>query len=272
MPEPDETLPPPVVSPDEYDENYYREWCAGSGEWSASEGARVAGIYPGVLRLSGFEPGSVLVDIGTGRGELLAVAVEHGAERAIGIEYSPAAVKMANVTIDTHGVRDKAEVMLADARRIPVDDDTADLVTLVDVVEHLSDEELRRVLDEAYRILRPGGRVFVHTMPNKTVYRITYPLQRLARPSRWRRWPRDPRAHDLERIMHVNEQTITSLRRYVRDARFTARRVWFGVWVFTDFIPDERARRLYRILARFPVTRRFGAGDLFAVGTKPTRR
>jgi cyclopropane fatty-acyl-phospholipid synthase-like methyltransferase len=257
------------VDPDVYDESYYRSCCAGYAEWDASEGAEVAGIYPGVLRLARFEPGMVLVDVGTGRGEMLAVAVANGAARATGVEYSSTAVEMARKTLDVHQVGDRAEVMLADARSIPIDDETADMVTMVDVVEHLAHEELQRSLAETYRILKPGGRLFVHTMPNRTLYNVTYRIQRLARPGRRKRWPRDPRLHEEERVMHINEQTVTSLRRYVRGAGFVPVRVWLGNWVYTDFVPDERARRLYRILARSGPTKRLGIADLFAEGTKP---
>lgn len=261
-------LPDPVVPPDAYTEDYYTHWCAGYEEWTSSGGAKFAGIYPGVLAQAKFKPGVVLVDVGTGRGEMLAVAVENGATRAIGIEYAPTAVEMARKTLEVHGVADRAEVHLADARRIPVDDDTADLVTMVDVVEHLSREELDRSLLEVKRILKPGGRVIIHTMPNRTVYDVTYKWQRLLVPGRRKKWPDDPRLYDLEREMHINEQTVTSLRGYMKRAGFSPMRVWLGHWVYTDFVPDERARRLYTLLAAFPPTRRLGISDLFAEGTK----
>jgi ubiquinone/menaquinone biosynthesis C-methylase UbiE len=267
-PDPSE-LPSPVVSPGVYTEEYYRQWCAGYEEWTASGGAAVAGIYPGILRLAGFQQGNVLVDIGTGRGEMLAVAVEAGASRAIGIEYAPAAVQMAEQTLDVHGVRERAEVMLADARSVPVPDATADLVTMVDVVEHLADAELTRSLEEAGRMLKPGGRVFIHTMPNRLIYDVTYRLQRLLKPGRRRAWPKDPRLHHYEHVMHVNEQTEATLRRYLQRTGFAPVRVWLGEWIYTDFVPDRSARRLYHRLARLPFTKRFGAADLFAEGTKP---
>lgn len=262
-------VPAPVVSPDVYTEEYYRKWCAGFEEWTSSGGAAVAGIYPGILRLAGFQPGEVLVDIGTGRGEMLAVAVEMGASRAIGIEYAPAAVEMAEQTLDVHKVRDKAEVMLADARSVPVHDGSADLVTMVDVVEHLADAELKRSLEEARRMLRPRGRLFVHTMPNRLIYDVTYKVQRLFRASRRRGWPKDPRLHHYEHVMHVNEQTEASLRRYLQGAGFDPVRVRLGEWIYTDFVPDASGRRLYHRLAKFGPTKRFGAADLFGEGTKP---
>lgn len=264
----DESLPPPAVSPDVYTEDYFRHRCGGAEEWDASGGARAAGVYIGALVRAGLVPGEVVVDIGTGRGELLAVAVERGAARAVGIEYAEAAVALARQTLAVRQTGDRAEVVLADARDIPVDDATADLVTLLDVVEHLAPAELARTLSEAYRILKPGGRILIHTFPTRTIYQVTYRLQRLARPSRIRTWPADPR-NEYELLMHVNEQTLTSLRRSLAQAGFAPSRASLGEWVYTDFVPDERATRLYHRLAKVPPLARFGVANLWGEGTRP---
>ena len=261
-------LPEPVVSPDEYDRDYYAHTCLGATEWTRSGGSEVAPVYPGFLAIAGMEEGDVVVDIGTGRAELLAVAVERGARRAIGVEYAPAAVELARTTIEAHGVADRTEVLLADARALPLEDGIADLVTLLDVVEHLAPDELARTLAEARRVLRPGGRVAIHTMPNRSVYEITYRLQRGLHPGRRRRWPADPR-NDFERRMHVNEQTVGSLRRALRRAGFSPARVWLGDFIYADFVPEERARVLYHRLAAHRLTRRLGRADLWALGTRP---
>jgi len=257
-------LPDPTVDPSAYDESYYREWCAGYEEWVASDGRAVAGIYPGFLRRAGLRPGEVVIDLGTGRGELLAVAVEQGAARAHGVEYSADAVAMARRTIDAHGVADRAEVHLADARAVPLDDGIADLVCMVDVVEHLTPDELDRALGEARRVLKVGGRVVAHTMPNRLVYDVTYRLQR-----RWpgrRSWPVDPR-NDLERAMHVNEQTARSLRRSFEGAGF-ATEVALGEWIHTEHVPTPSATRLYHRLARLGPLAHLGVADLWAFGTR----
>jgi ubiquinone/menaquinone biosynthesis C-methylase UbiE len=261
-------LPPPLVSPDAYDDDYYRHGCAGADEWRTSGGTEVAGIYPGSLERAGLRPGEVVVDIGTGRGELLATAVGMGAARAIGVEYSPAAVALAEQTLDAQGVRDRAEVLLADARATPVDDGTADLVTMLDVVEHLAPAELAGALTQAHRILRPGGRVFIHTLPTRTLYDVTYRWQRQLRASRRRTWPADPR-NDYERQMHVNEQTLRSLRRSIRDAGFTSVDVRPGAWVHTEHIPDQPARRVYHRAAKIPLLQRLVVADLWATGVRP---
>jgi SAM-dependent methyltransferase len=262
------TLPPPVVPPEVYTEEYYRHDCGEAEIWNASDGRELGGIYYGMLDRIGFRPGQVLVDIGTGRGEILAAAVGRGAALAIGVEYARTAVTLADHTIEVLGVGDKAKVILADARSIPLDDGVADVVTMLDVVEHLAGPELPRAFAEVRRILRPGGSVHIHTLPTRTLYNVTYRLQRLARPSRWRRWPADPR-QDAERLMHVNEQSLWSLRRGLRRAGFVDVRVEPGVWMYTDFVPDERARRLYRGLAKLPGARVFGAANLLAMATRP---
>ena len=267
MTDPESPLAEPTVSPELYDEEYYTNGCAGHEAWASSEGATFAGIYAGILKLSRFQEGDVVVDIGAGRGELVTLAAELGAARTIGVEYSPTAVGMAQKTLERHGVTDRAEVVLADARQVPVDDAIADLVTLVDVVEHLSPDELHGSLCEARRMLKPGGRVFVHTAPNRSIYEVTYRLQRLLHPGRRRQWPADPR-NDAERAMHVNEQTLGTLKRALTGAGFTDVRVRLGTWVYTEFVPDERSRRLYRRLAKHPFTARFGIADLFAEGTR----
>lgn len=262
-------LPPPVVSPDLYDDTYFRHACGGADTWRESGGSAADGMYYGALQKTALCEGEVVVDLGTGRGELLAVAVEMGAQRAIGIEYAEAAVAMARRTIDAHAVSDRAEVLLADARSVPLEDSLADLVTMLDVVEHLAPEELARSLSEAHRLLRPGGRILIHTFPTRTIYDWTYRYQRALVPGRRKRWPVEPR-HDFEPVLHVNEQTVWRLRKAMRGAGFTNASVELGEWIYTDMVPDERARRLYHWLAKVPFTpiRALGVSNLWGRATR----
>ena len=261
-------LPTPAVSPEEYDRDYYLECCAGAEEWRESGGRAPLGLYEGVLRKAGLQPGERVVDIGTGRGELVAVAVEMGAARATGVDYSQAALDLARETLSVRDLGDRAAVVLADARAIPLPDGDADLAMLLDVVEHLSPAELDTALRETYRLLRPGGRILVHTMPNRLIYDVTYRVQRAVWPPRWKRWAAEPR-RPVELTMHVNEQTLGSLRRVLRRAGFADVRGEYGQWIHTAFVPEERARRLYPRLARRRLTAPLGACDLFAQAVKP---
>src|SRR5213593_4588507 len=136
------SLAPPAVSADVYDEEYFRRACGGHEEWTTSGGAVPAGMYPAALRRACFRPGETLVDIGAGRGELVALAAREGAKRAIGVDYAAAAVRLAQQTLAINGVVDRAEVTQGDARALHVADAAADLVTMLDVAEHLAPAEL----------------------------------------------------------------------------------------------------------------------------------
>jgi ubiquinone/menaquinone biosynthesis C-methylase UbiE len=250
-----------------YDEEYFLGVCAGSAEWRESAGADASGVYEGLVGLAGLTPGDTLIDIGTGRGELLVAALDAGAAGAVGVEYSEAAVALARRTLAVRGAGVRAEVLHCDARAVPLPDGSADLVTFCDVVEHLTPHELAHAFGEAHRLLRPGGRVFVHTFPTRTIYDVTYRTLRIVL-GQWRRWPRDPR-NEHERVMHVNEQTRSSLRRALRRTGFDPVGVWRGDTVYVEFLPGERAKHLYRRLAAHRPTRSLAVANLFATAQKP---
>jgi ubiquinone/menaquinone biosynthesis C-methylase UbiE len=260
-------LEPPQVSPDEYDEDYYRTACAGHDEWVQSGGLGQADLYKGVLARSRFSAGMTVCDIGAGRGELVALAVEAGAKWAVGVEYSAAAAGLASQSIAQREVRDRAVVALADARRLPLPDGCVDLTFMIDVVEHLAPAELAATLTEAYRVLRPGGRLIAHTFPTSTIYDVTYRWMRAGARLAGRRWPKDPR-NDYEHRMHVNEQTRGRLRTSLRAAGFTRPDVQFGQWVHADFVPSARGQAAYRRLATIALTKPLAAADLWVNATK----
>ncbi len=261
-------LEPPRVSADEYDEDYYRTACAGHEEWSRSGGSNQAGIYKGIIRRSGLAAGMRVLDIGAGRGELVALAAEHGARWAIGVEYSAAAASLAAQSAALRGVGDRTAVVMADARRLPLPDAATDLVFMIDVIEHLAPQELAMTLAEAARVLRPGGRLFAHTFPTRTIYDVTYRWMRLAARATGRRWPVDPR-NDYEHRMHVNEQTRRGLRSSLQKAGFVNPEVSFGEWVYTDFVPSARGRSAFARMARHRVTAPLAVADLWVDARKP---
>jgi ubiquinone/menaquinone biosynthesis C-methylase UbiE len=263
-----DALPPPTVPERLYDETYYRTHCMGYEEWAASEGAHMAAQYEGMLEYKvGLRAGEALLDIGAGRGELVVAAAQRGA-RATGVEYSTTALALSEQTLAAHGNPPDARVLLADARALPFGDDEFDVATMMDVIEHLTVSEQADALAQARRVLRPGGRIHLHTAPNRLIYSVTYRVQRWLTPGRLRRWPRQPR-HNYELTMHVGEHSARSLRRTLSDAGFEQVQVTHGEWVYEAFVPDPQARHLYWRLAAHRLTKPLGTCDLWAVGVKP---
>jgi hypothetical protein len=137
---------------------------------------------------------------------------------------------------------------------------------MFDLVEHLHPWELERALGEARRVLKSGGMLIVHTAPNAWYDRYAYPMVRLVRvlKGQGRDYPRDPRSIIPDNVdVHVNEQSVLSLKRQLSRAGFRAE-----VWLDTP--PQHRREgavfRLARhILFQWPPFRWFFEREVFAV-------
>ena len=100
------------------------------------------------LNLHGRQPR--ILDVGCGTGANLEMLAQFG--YAEGVDVSEDALAFCRA-------RGLNEVKLGAAERLPYDDSSFDLVTALDVVEHLDDD--RAGLREMRRVLRPGGRVLL---------------------------------------------------------------------------------------------------------------
>ena len=95
-----------------------------------------------------------ILDIGCGTGAMLDELSPFGT--VVGADFSPEALQFCV----TRGVG--ADLTRADVRRLPFADGSFDVVTAMDIIEHIDDDKAASC--EIWRVLKPGGRLFV-TVP-----------------------------------------------------------------------------------------------------------
>jgi demethylmenaquinone methyltransferase/2-methoxy-6-polyprenyl-1,4-benzoquinol methylase/ArsR family transcriptional regulator len=105
----------------------------------------------------GTQPVHALLDLGTGTGRMLEVLAPL-AERAVGIDQSPAMLAVARARLERAGLRN-VQLRQGDIYAIPVERNGYDLVVLHQVLHYLDDPG--RALREAARVLRSGGRLLL---------------------------------------------------------------------------------------------------------------
>ncbi|MBE3111131.1 MAG: methyltransferase domain-containing protein, partial [Acidobacteria bacterium] len=152
------------ISPDVYDSRYFYTSCEGFEEFRKSGGRKLSARFRKALSMARIRPGERVLDIGCGRGELVLHAALLGAH-ATGIDYSEEAVGIAKETLAgwPAEVRELSQVRQMNARSLDFDGESFDVAFMSDIVEHLFPRELAEALCETRRVLRPGGRLIVHT-------------------------------------------------------------------------------------------------------------
>jgi ubiquinone/menaquinone biosynthesis C-methylase UbiE len=110
-----------------------------------------------------------VLDMGCGRGAILSMLAKmlpHG--RAVGLDLWRSEDQSGNSpeatwrNLDAECVRSQCELVTADMRAAPFPDSTFDLVVSNVAIHNIrSHEGRRRAIDEAVRVLRPGGRLLI---------------------------------------------------------------------------------------------------------------
>jgi SAM-dependent methyltransferase len=148
-------------------------------------------VYPWLYEAAEFQHhrDERVLEIGCGTGCDLLQFARHGAH-ASGIDITPEHLRLAR-----ERVRELAEVRQGDATAIPFPADSFDYVYSHGVLHHL--DQPRRMVEEIFRVLRPGGRFNIHVY---AFWSCAHLLGRLKYGTEWKRHienSRDPVHIDL---------------------------------------------------------------------------
>lgn len=258
-----------TIPPSDYTRDYYLTSCQGHEEFISTSGRKLPLRLSLPFELAAISSGMRVVDIGCGRGEIILHSALGGAI-AWGLDYSWDAVSLSREILRTTQeveITGKLAVQQADAKILPFKSESVDVVFLLDVVEHLLPEELTRTLSEVMRILKPGGRLVIHTMPNLWYYHFGYPLYRFVQRMRGEHLPPDPRERWTYSHVHVNEQTPRRLYNTLKSAGFKTA-VWLKSTVSYDYENNQLVRFGMKVLTSAYPFKLIFCNDIFAVGLK----
>jgi ubiquinone/menaquinone biosynthesis C-methylase UbiE len=155
------------------------------------------------LRLRGDER---ILDMGCGRGAVLLLAAGHlTTGRAIGVDLwrrvdqSGNSVEAARRNAALEGVAERVELHTADMTALPFEDNSFDVVVSSGAIHNISGSAGRKkAIDEAVRVLRPGGRVVIADVRATRQYQACLTQLGMSEVTRhrlgWRFWQCGPMA------------------------------------------------------------------------------
>ena len=168
------------------------------------------GLYPWLQEAAEFEHhnGERVLEIGCGTGCDLLQFAKHGA-RAVGIDITPEHLRLARERVGS-----QAAVGQAEATDLPFADGSFDYVYSHGVLHHI--DRPRLVVDEIFRVLRPGGRFNIHVYALFSYFTL---LRVLQHGRDWKLWienSRDP--------VHIDLYTARTLRSLFAPAKLDIRK------------------------------------------------
>lgn len=170
------------------------------------------------------QPGDEVLDVGCGCGEQDVLwAREFGAKRIVGIDLTPRRVELARVRVAGAGLADRVEISLGSATDLPFADGSFDKVMALECALHFRTRE--RFFGEAFRVLRPGGRLATADL--------------LPRPERRETWLKELALRVSRRVISIPEANVYSREQCaakLRERGFADVGVEsIGDWVFPGF-------------------------------------
>lgn len=111
--------------------------------------------------------------VGAGTGGLIAALKFKGVKDVYAVEPFREAFLIARQKAELSGV-DPSHITEDFAEKLPYPDSSMDMVHCFTVLEHVQD--VRKAVSEMYRVLRPGGLIYIHTPDYRNIFEGHYKL------------------------------------------------------------------------------------------------
>ena len=264
-----------------YSRAYYLSDCEGFSEFHKTWGRKPSRRLAKCIELLGPGRGQRIVDLGCGRGEVALNAAVRGAQ-VVAVDGSPDALTLLREAADrwpndmAHDAawKNRIETVVTPLDCLPLDGSSFDAAVMSDVIEHIPRPQILSVLRECLRVLKPAGRLVIHTQPNRLLVDWTVPfLSRLA----WMWGVRIPRNLREEMTAgargdyHPSEQSRGELRDWLQQANFVIDELWLeGSYPLHRIFGDTRLKQF--LLRRFRQNnwlKELLAGQIFAICHRP---
>ena len=116
-----------------------------------------------VNRLAQLKAHGRMLDLGCGPGHIPVGVCERFSDSCVvGLDMSFEMLKLAQVRVSECGLRDRVHLVIGDVKRLPCADDSYDTVYSNTTLHHIP--EPRRLLCEAWRVLRQGGVLLIRDL------------------------------------------------------------------------------------------------------------
>ena len=113
-----------------------------------------------VVRMSTVKEGDLILDIGTGTGNLAVKFLEEGCQ-IIGLDPSIKLLRMAEQKVERWGKRSDIRICENPFLEIPFFDNTFDVIASTYSIHHLTDDAKRLAVIEMKRVMRPDGVIII---------------------------------------------------------------------------------------------------------------
>lgn len=139
-----------------------RVWTRRASSWDQHGSAGLAAVTAAVITAAAPQPGSKVVDLGCGQGQVSLPLARLGAQ-VLGVDVSPAMVAQLNEAGRRESVPGLAAVAIP-IEELAMPPASADLIVSSYALHHLRDADKAALVRDAFFWLRPGGRLVIADM------------------------------------------------------------------------------------------------------------